>query len=354
VSEIIIKAADADNDVEVKGIVDLFKTAFGQSFPKKAVYRPDFWRRHISSRFTSLIAVQAHQIVAHLALQTDKLCSDMVEVLLPAFDPVVRDQVGELYRDSWKIVTKQAQRSGWAVAYFREYQEFPDLQRLTRESVKAVPVAILPRHQIPGSNHHHINRRKTGALDLLTARVLNRSATLSSKTSSLFVPSSHVQICSQIYGSLGMVRTFLTEEAPSSIPNFGLPTDVRAVDKQPTHLGLGGVFVQPSLVTDSARFNSAIAAAARYQAPLMINMQDPACPAFCEKLENHGYSFCGVMPSIYGRESIVFGCLGDHEVNTKLFYGDGAQALTAYVDSCRSEAGLSFKNGTPLHTPPTF
>ena len=352
-SDIVIKAADADNDFEVKGIVDLFETAFGRSFPKKAVYRPDFWRKHISSRFTSLIAVQAHRVVGHLALQTDRLCSDMVEVLLPAFDPLVQDRVGELCQDSWKIIAKQAHRRGWAVAYFREYQEFTDLQRLTRESFKAVPVAILPRHQIPGSGARG-HQRKARAVDLLTARLLSRAAGPSVKAPVLFVPSTHVQICSQLYGSLGMARTFLTEEAPSPAPSFGLPADVCAVDKQPTHLGLGGVFVQPSLVTDYARFDSAIAAAARYQAPLMVNMQDPSCPGFCERLDDYGYTFCGVLPSIYGRESIVFGRLGDNEVSAKPFYGVEARALTAYVESCRDEAGLSFRSSALLHSPPTL
>ena len=344
---IIVKAADSDNELEIKGIIDLFTCAFGANFPNKAVYRPDFWHKHMSSRFTSLIALQGHKIVGHLALQPGRLCPYAAQCLLPAFEPAIESHLNQLSLQAWQIIEKQAKRRGWRLAYFCEYQEFPILQKVTNESFNTVPVALVP--QMNNLSLEQGCPEESARTALVTVRMFNHAAP-SGKPAPLFVPAEHIQICSRIYGRLGLARQFLTENAPQPAANYAFPADACAVDKRPGGAEFGAVFVHPSLIGDWGRFDYALSAA-KTRSMMMVDMQDPACPSFCDKLAMYGYNFCGVLPFLYGHECVLYSRFEYKQPDARILYSAQARDLAEYILAHSSAVSPGFLSGSKERMP---
>ena len=58
---------------------------------------------------------------------------------------------------------------------------------------------------------------------------------------------------------------------------------------------------------------------------------DPACPAFCEFLEQDGLRFCGLRPFGAGREDLVFGRFETADLEPQAFCEPAVRSLVEYV-----------------------
>jgi hypothetical protein len=347
VKPIEIKAADPDNEVELKGIVELFKSAYGEHFPNRCVYSTAFWNKHMIKRFTSLIALQERRIVGHLAIQPDHDNPHIAQLLFPAYARDMQGALLDLSGQAWELIERQSARRGWRLVYACEFDGLPLLQEVTSGVFRTSPVAILPDYYRSdqkglqnGSRRRQRERAPRRAALVLTAKAFKHGRDPIEAPLTLFVPKRHAPMCEYLYSPLGLQRSFADGFDAKRMEPYALPAEARAVERfSAKEAEVSRFFVHPSLLKNTEAAAAEIAANTK-RGFVFVNMRDPSCPLFCSRLEENGYLFCGVFPLIRNRESIVYFHPGSEHWLAEGYCCARAETLGAYISAQETQLEL--------------
>jgi len=361
VEDIHLKAANPDNEVEIKQLSNLFRRVYGKSFPIDSVYDPQFWRTHIGTRFISVIAVRKGRIIAHLGAYPDSDEPRHVQLCFPLCDPAYSHLIPMLGKGAWSILQKQAQRQRWKMIYYFVFGNVPDMQQMADSIFFTKEVAICPDY-LPASNLRPrgnknvkgIRRTSNGSRThiSITQRIITAEENPPLK---LFIPRHHRQMIECLYEPLGLKRTFM--DRPKHLREaHALPAEARAVEKNYfSKTGVVHSFVHPSLLPGRPDDVEGLSANGNSQVYAFVNMEDPACPAFCEKLEDKGYQFCGILPLLKGRDSVVYYKASstvlqqaDRQFDEDFFYSPRAKMLASYTKDQDPQKALTLLDGVPF------
>ncbi len=299
--DIRIKAGSPDNEIVLREIIKLFTAEYGQNFLAEDVYNMQFWARRIGTRFLSLLAFDHNHLIAHLALQAEKCNKRSVQLLYPATNPHYFEDLSVLSEMAWRVISTQASRHNWQSIFTLMSADDIKYQGLVGEYFNMQPTAVFPSffntpHDTVSKSHNAVFFQRFFESSL-------------NADSPIFVPRKHRDICAEIYAKLGLKRKFNSKASKES---FAMPTDIRALETFRYHVqDFSHVYITPSLLND---FSAAISYINNSSNLLFINTQDPLCPDFCEYIEEYGYSFSGVTPTIRGREAIVYSRLQEENL----------------------------------------
>jgi hypothetical protein len=247
------------------------------------------------------------------------------------------------------LLARQSGRQGWSMLSFSAFSEIPlTLQAAAMMGLKET--AILP-FSYPASN---LNRSGSSGRNGKGQRSSRRdrqprSHTVSSQlifrpdlepARDLYVPEQHREMCSRLYSDLGLARRII-DTSPGL--GGGLPADSRAMERNYFPASRTSfLFLQPGLVSYSERqiFNPASCKAQTVYA--IANLSDPACPAFCAKLEESGYRFSGILPLYKGRDSIVYFWSSAGQFEGEQFESTRAGMLSNYIADGASRPPAEF------------
>jgi len=361
VKDIQLKAANPDNELEIKQLSNLFRKVYGKSFPIESVYDPLFWNTHIGTRFISVIATKKGRVIAHLGAYPDADDSSHVQLCFPLCHPAYSHLIPELARGAWRILERQAERQQWKMIYYFVFGNVPDMQLLADSIFRTKEVAICPDY-LPASNLRPrgnknvkgIRRSSNGSRThvAITQKILSYE---NGGYKKLFVPEHHRQMIECLYEPMALKRSFDSRaDYPREI--HALPTEARAIDKNYfAKTGVVHSFVHPSLLSGQQDDIEKLSANGNSQVYAFVNMEDPACPSFSLKLEKSGYQFCGILPLLKGRDSLVY-YKASSEVRSQLnrqfdedfFYSPRSRMLASYAENQNIEKAFNFLGGTPI------
>lgn len=306
VDRIIVKALDHDDDTEVVQVVRLFERSHGRTFPLIGVYDPRFWKSHAGLRFTSLIAVEGHKVVAHIALRRDLDQPTHIQLYLPAIDPGYVDFHGLIESELLALIDRLAQRQQWKLLYGYALGDLCGMNLLTDPTLGLREAAVWPQ-AIP------LNRIEDGLRADVT--FVQRVLQVDGPQETLYVPEAHREMTAWLYRSVGLEPLFtFSSDTGRSPAQLGremqtVSADRRAVEHRtyrPTAISLS--LVEPGLLADPQATIAQLAArSTRFPFQYIgCNMRDPRTVGFAEQLERTGYRFCGVLPFIAGRHNILY------------------------------------------------
>lgn len=340
ISDLLIRTINPDNKVEIRDLVHLFRRVYGKSFPISSVYDEAFWSSHVGIRFNSLVAIHEGRIVGHCAIYPEKGVPNIVQLNYMLCDPMYRHLLPGLCRETWQIISKQSIRQNWNMIYNFTFGSSPFTQLLQNKVLNGHEVALMPAY-LPNSKMRPRGLRiKKGAATendrghvLISQRTFSPNK-LTSRT--IYAPKSHRDIIRYLYAPLNLPRVFDYSNSIAKLEK-AVYADFPAVDMQSfTTTKVRHVYIQPSLVNMPSKTVSEIEdscpdpSAALY---LFINLSDPRCPDFCDMIENRGYKFCGVLPVLQGRDSIIFWRENQNSdyFNIDNFYSESARVLARYL-----------------------
>lgn len=333
-NRIKIKALSPDNAVAIRGLIRLFSHVYGGTFPVKGVYDPAFWAAQLGKRFVSIVAEDGGDIVAHLAVHRDGTNPVDSFISLAVIDPAYRHSTNEIAQEAGAMIRGLARRQGWCSCTAFVYEDVRAMQAISDSIVRSKEVAILPGY-LPASpvkargerlSHKRFHaERGSRRHGLVTQRIFN-PATVAPLT--IYVPDRHREICRLLYAPLGLERRM----APNSPGHSGV-VSTGAIERS-YHRGLGTyhTFVTPSGVSShtSLEPNGWDGSKALF---VYADLGDPRCPDFAESLENQGYRFCGIVPLVRGRDSIVFFKETEPYLDRTPFESPRARMLSRYIET---------------------
>jgi len=322
--DIQIKAGSPDNELEIRNIIDLFRSEYKSTFPEQAVYHEAFWARRITTRFSSILAYQDHELVAHLALQPERKRKHCAQITFPAIKSNKISTMQEISKAVLQCLERQAYRHEWYNLYTLLMSHTKHYQKIACEDFKFSESAILPNYFGSGQNAKKaMQTKKRDAIFAL--RFFDKVTDKKQILETIFVPKKHLDICKYLYSGQNLKNKFKT----SSEKNVAVPTDLRACAtyRYQGH-DFSHVYVTPSLLNN---FNSVLHYTDNSNL-FFINLYDPKCPDFCDYLEDLGLSFCGVIPLTFkSKEYIVYSKINTLNITQEDCYSERAKLLVQYI-----------------------
>ncbi|MDC0357970.1 hypothetical protein OAO01_04070 [Oligoflexia bacterium] len=337
INEVEIRATSPDNDLVIRDIISLFHEAYGDTYPVQSIYQQQFWKSHVGSRFTSLVAVHNEEVIAHLAASKDSQSEYHFQICFPVCKPDLVDHIPALGKKAWEVFTRQGKRQDWQMIYYFTFNNVPAFQQLADNVLHTQEVAICPSY-FPATNFRTrgLKSQQSFLTDhrtniVVTQRVFPRTG---EHKRTLFVPHYHEAICKELYSTLPLVREFegslLQDASIPLVSAVGASAIQRACF---TQTGTCHAFVQPSLVENHEAAVCDIDTSRAISSFVLVNLEDHSCPSFCHILEEHGYRFCGVFPLLRDHDRIMYfkGKELNHPVET--YQSARAQMLADYMES---------------------
>lgn len=302
ITNIILRATNPDNVFDIRGIIDLFNITYGSTFPNHEVYLEDFWKERIGNRFISIIAERNSKIIGHIACCPHKEDPKNVQIIMPVVIPCNEEQ--EILNMMWKLVENIAVKKSWKMAY-KFITSYPEKMENTISMIgNFYDSAIYPGHQ---NNNTQKDQDNSETKTQTSFPILYSQHTFDSKlikTEVFYAPKAYQEIIINFYRELQIPRRLGNNQSKKI---FKIYSDIKPVEiKSYKHTGLCRAYITPSMLTsfsldalsyDTNRFSDAL---------YYVNLLDPKCPDFCDYLESHSYSFCGVIPLIDGSDYIIY------------------------------------------------
>lgn len=337
-SEIVFKAVSPDNGLHVKRIVELFRRAYGEDFPVRQVYTPEFWRSRIGNRLTSFVAERDGKFVGHLAACPDRENSKHVQICVPAFDPELGSETTQVAKQLWEMIERVAQRQDWKAAYKFLISSLPEVEQLVSKVFGFTDIAIYPGCTVPraamrtkaskNGSKGHANYRLHPPV-LVTERTFLHE---SENDITVYAPAQHAEIIKFLYEPLKLSRQFCAgTEKDNNTPILSADSQALEVSSFP-HSGIAHLFIQPSLLQG---FSSSIFDFSGHQFDdyiVFANLFDSQTPQFCNFLEDQGLRFCGIVPLLNGRDNVVYAHTGSGLLEKASFSSKRAQKLVKYIE----------------------
>jgi hypothetical protein len=325
-----IKALCCDNNLEIDSLISLFKDVYGDNFPAQRVYNRQFWSSHIGKRFVSIGAFSGDQLVGHLALQPERDSAGVVQVSMPAFSPEFFENhrfFSNLFRNLLEDLQK---RQNWKCLYTFCFTSNVQIEMLAREILQTQETAILPDY-LPGlSTRDLLSIDITNKVDVVTSfRVFEACQDFEKM---LFAPKEHMQMCKNIFNSLGLARNFSNSQNSDTSRLFGLPENQRALTCQHYKgINVRHFFCNPSLLGNFSKIKSICLEEIRQSDYFFVNMADPLCPELCEILGQNGFAFSGCLPILKGSDYIIYYRSPSMEIKTVTFTSDFSKRLATHI-----------------------
>jgi hypothetical protein len=333
-NEVKIKALSPDNGAAIRGIVRLFSHVYGDTFPLKGVYDPNFWGAQLGKRFISIVAEDRGDIVAHIALHRDATSPGDTILSLPVVDPAYRHSSTDITRAAMETVRRLARTQGWRSCTGFVYEGIRAMQTVPAAILHSKEVAILPGY-LPEepikargerlSRRHLVSERGSRRHALVTQRVFTPSSI--SATAPIHLPANHREICRLLYAPLGLKRTFAEptgEAVGAQLPGI---EKIYHRARGSYHLFLSPSALKSTRDIEPRSWNGHKALFA------YVNLFDPGCPAMCRSLEDRGYRFCGIAPLLRGRDSVVFFKESEPYRDRSPFSSPRARMLSRYIET---------------------
>ena len=297
---ITVKAANQDNELEIRSLIDLFERTYQDRFPIKGVYDPRFWSSHINRRFISLLAYQDNQLCGHIAFQPERANPRQVQITLPVADFTYLRQNSRFASDVRSIVEELAIRQRWQSLYFFVFCSIPAMERQAHSMFGLTTTAFLPSYLSPELSPCLQDEQERSSCSIQLAC---RQFPLEQQAPAvLYVPTQYQPTITSLYAHMGFERVF-----GDGSEDTLYPADARGVERQAfKKTSVEQFFVHPSLLSGD-EFITNLSDAHQLQSQFVfVSMRDAQCPEFCTQLEALGFSFCGILPHIQGRESIAY------------------------------------------------
>lgn len=333
-NRIKIKALGPDNGVAIRGLIRLFSHVYGETFPVKGVYDPEFWAAQLGKRFVSIVAEDGGDIVAHLAVHQDGALGTDSFISLPVIDPAYRHSAADITHAAAETVRRLARRQGWRSISGFVYEDVRAMQAIPDAILRSKEVAILPGY-LPArpvkARGERLSPRRLEAERglrrhaLMTQRIFSPSAV---QPLAIFVPERHREICRILYAPLGLDRALVSDpQTPCITPS------IDSIERS-YHRGLGThhIFVRPSGVAKHTALEPKGWDGSKALF-VYVDLGDPACPEFCASLEDQGYRFSGIVPLVRGRDSIVFFKETEPFLDRSPFTSPRARMLSRYIET---------------------
>lgn len=321
-----VRSVNPDNALELRRISALYNRVYGDQFPVHDVCSEQFWRCHIGSRYSSLVAELNGEVVAHLSVHRDRLDPTIVEIAYPVYDPRCEELLSDVLSLAWGALERQRERQGWRMLYYFAVVQRSKTQLLGSALLNTHEVAICPEYLSPIECASDNTSKRCDVL--VTQRIFKN---LNSHPLKLYVPERHKQFIEFLYAPLGLNRSFVgTKDARSATPL--LAADYPAVERQYfRRTGVRQSFVRPSLVGDLKQFQLKFKREARERSFVYLDLTDPATPLLAAEIEDAGYRFGGVLPLFKGTDSVVYFYDSEYSPNLEELLSPRARALASYV-----------------------
>jgi hypothetical protein len=306
VNTLTIKALGPDNDVELAQIVQLVEKGYGDTFPIKSAYDLQFWKAHIGQRFTSIVAVKDGKIVGHIAAQPENVDPRNVQILFSLWDPELPELQREFTTRAWEILRAQSKKKSWQMIYSFVFDNTSPMRIFTSDMIKCNSLAICPGY-FPGVQTTFEGSATNSPLSKNGSRtdivVVQKVLSTPSEARELFIPARHQVMVERLYKPLGLKRTFARKPRTNQA---ALQTDLAVERECFARSGICQFFITPSLLAKDEDPLAEVINSSLKEVFIFVNALDPKCPDFCEKLEESGYKFCGALPMLRGRDSLIY------------------------------------------------
>lgn len=328
-----LKALGPDNQSDTAQLVALFNRVYGENYPYRGVYNRQFWRSHIGTRFTSIVAHQDGDIFAHLALEPDIGNPKNLQLSLMAYDPERSDLISEVSSAGWDVVTSQSLRNGRDLYYCLAFADSPETIKFLDDIVDARTVAICPAY-LPkwrrGWGEPTALSRNGSLPTRQTAVVMVRPFDRGSPRSlSLRAPEQYQQLIEALLAP-SWQPTF-TSAAVLSEANDA--TNGPAVERfLYRETGVVQVFIRPGKVLSASEIKEAVSAEEDLIPYARVDLGYPSGLEACETLETQGWVFLGVIPELQGICSALYAPIWALELTANGYPEDLPGRMQALLD----------------------
>lgn len=332
--EIVFKAVSPDNSLHVKKIVELFIRSYGDSFPVKQVYTPEFWRSRIGNKLTSFVAEQNGEFVGHLAACPDRENSKHVQICVPAFDKKLGEITPKVAAQLWEMIERAAQRQGWTAAYKFLTSSLPQVEELVGITFGFSDIAVYPGCSVTQTKRAACQRSQTEHPVRIHPPVMLAERSFIRETENqiaIYPPTQHAEIVKYLYEPLKLGRRFDADANNNELtPALAADSQALEISSFP-HSAIAHLFVQPSLLQS---FDSTVFDLKGHKFDDFIvfaSLFDSKTPQFCQFLEEQGLSFCGIVPILRGRDNIVYANASSGLLESANFSSARARRLIKYI-----------------------
>jgi hypothetical protein len=333
-ADLKIKAVSPDNAATLRGIVQLFRELYGDTYSTMGVYDVDYWRTNVGRRLTSLAVSDHGEIVAHLALVRLGAGAADVFVTHAALHPRYQHHGGEITGLTRDVVRRLGIRQQWGSTLACLHETAVPTGQFAATVLRSREVAILPDYFQYGSGT--AQRRRHG---LLTHRSFGRDRF---PGATVYLPERHREIARILYAPLGLERQIADPAQPKRVVTAPPWKSVSPVPVERVPFRSHGSY---HLLVSPQRFDPRRPIEPRSwngSAPVYVYLDsfDPACPVVAEHLEAQGYRFGGVVPAVFGHDSIFYFKETEPYVDRSPFSTARARMLSRYIEDYDLGAAL--------------
>lgn len=314
-----VKATNPDNRAELRSLIALFTKNWGNTYPISAVYSENFWQERLGTQYLSVVAMRRHNVVAHIAVRLDEQFPSDAHLCMVAFDPEYQDQMSELARQLWAHLMLSPYSKTWSSRCAATVPGCPVVDKFVASLVSPSCAAILPEYLNP-IDDQSVERRP---VQLCVERVQPLKAP---EVAKLRIPERYRPLAQSQFLRFGLTPQFSAGARDAQ----ALSADAQAVLRY-RYAGWGTehLFIVPSLVASWDE----IEISDRLRSVLFIDTRDVLCPDMCQQAESHGYVFCGFLPFMCGRHSIVYAQRPTAVLDTDSFSTQGSDLVIAEINS---------------------
>ncbi|RMD85871.1 MAG: hypothetical protein D6808_04450 [Candidatus Dadabacteria bacterium] len=333
--KLFVRALNPDDRVELEKLVGLFTTLTGSTYPIRTVYDSQFWAAHIGVRFCSVGVFHEGSLIGHFAICPDSRMRSNVRIAFPLFDMRYIDLQEMIRKEVAVLIDRLCRRNRWSTTYYFIFDSGRADQKFILQMLGGSETALCPHYFLESAKSQSIvgaDKAGTDSRRISVYVVENPACRNTLPSHTVYVPKHHKDICSYLYEPFGLNREF--RRKPDSKVQIFLGAEERGVDiKRYKETGVTHICVSPSLIHDRNKALNQIASLGDEPVFLFVNMFDPGCPSFVERMEDVGFVFCGILPLLMGRDSIVM-WKKNQELSLKYVPSERGKALAEYVISC--------------------
>ncbi len=294
-----IRCASPDNNSQIRDLIELFRTLYGDQYPNLAVYREAYWRSHLLRSFTSVVLYHGREMVGHIAYKLDPHDPRMVQIfhtlvrLNGSIDPT------EVAISLAASIESQAERQDWRGVYCASCVDLGHGQTLFEQAMGVSAVALTQ------ANLYRLGAKNRTPSEM---RVMTRLfKPEDDKRRTVYVSADRAAWVSDVYRSMGLVREIRSEIDPEKAKQFPISADRMAIERHRLRgVNLEYLFVEPTLLRRNADLVDRLRSGAENQQVVLVKAYDPQAISCEHLLSEEGFEFAGVVPFVWGRESLVF------------------------------------------------
>ncbi len=333
--DIKIKACSPDNAVQLAQLVGVFRDSYGDQFPFSGVYDAEYWARNIGARFTSVVASRRNRVLAHLAARPESRDSRVVQLCFPACSEEIRESAVEATAAAWELFSSVAARQLWSAIYYAAFSDIELMQRVGVEALQVSTTAILPAY-IPLQNPRCARSDGKGSRDGARSHVIVGQRMLEHATPSLaplYIPKQHLEMSKYLFGVLGISGISARLDRLDADNAAAMQADAPAVQSRVfKDWGAAHFVVRPSLLAGYQESLFEISRIEGAHSFIFVDARDAKCPQYCDFLEENAYLFSGILPNLFGTESLVYTRSGETPIDADALVCPVAQKLARYMN----------------------